>query len=41
MRELRRQALDGSSAHLIDFDGEAGYCLTCQAVPLSGLTLSV
>lgn len=41
MRELRRRVLDGSSAHLIDFNGEADHCLTCQTVPLSGLTLSV
>jgi len=31
--------VSGQVAHLIDFDGSADTCLTCQAVPITPLTL--
>ncbi|WP_246696213.1 2Fe-2S iron-sulfur cluster binding domain-containing protein [Mesorhizobium sp. SARCC-RB16n] len=34
------QVVDGSFAHLIEFDGEPGRCLTCHAVPLSDSTIA-
>ncbi|MEI9425607.1 iron-sulfur cluster-binding domain-containing protein [Mesorhizobium sp. Cs1299R1N1] len=34
------QVVDGSFAHLVEFDGEPGRCLTCQAVPLSDITIA-
>jgi anaerobic selenocysteine-containing dehydrogenase/ferredoxin-NADP reductase len=35
------KVLDGRFAHLTDFDGEPHQCLTCQAVPLSDLVISL
>ncbi|WID94549.1 2Fe-2S iron-sulfur cluster-binding protein [Bosea vestrisii] len=35
------KVLDGRFAHLVDFDGEPHQCLTCQAVPLSDLVISL
>ncbi|CAN7229332.1 molybdopterin-dependent oxidoreductase [Bradyrhizobium sp. LjRoot220] len=32
---------EGRFAHLTEFDGEPDRCLTCQAVPLSALTIAV
>lgn len=35
------KVLAGSFTHLVAFDGEPGQCLTCQAVPLSDLLISL
>ncbi|HEY5794461.1 MAG TPA: molybdopterin-dependent oxidoreductase [Bosea sp. (in: a-proteobacteria)] len=35
------KVLEGSFTHLVTFDGEPGQCLTCQAVPLSDLLISL
>lgn len=34
------RVVEGRFAHMVDFDGEPGQCLTCQAVPLSALTIA-
>lgn len=34
------RVIEGSFAHLVEFEGESDQCLTCQAVPLSDLVLS-
>jgi anaerobic selenocysteine-containing dehydrogenase/ferredoxin-NADP reductase len=35
------KVLEGSFTHLVDFDGDPHQCLTCQAVPLSDLVISL
>jgi ferredoxin-NADP reductase len=35
------RVIKGRFAHLAEFDGEPDCCLTCQAVPLSALTIAV
>jgi len=35
------RVIEGRFAHLAEFDGEPDRCLTCQAVPLSALTIAV